>query len=159
MLLHYSDQGQLPGSQRDGSYGSERPSALVLDATGQPRVAGTILGTCSFGGVVMASGSQANGFVARVGRTPLAARTASPAQVALQVFPNPSASASELRVSPLPGPGLTTLRLLNALGRTVHTQTIPVLREAQPPYPRHHHPPVTMCCKPLGPVGLPRAAY
>ena len=76
----------------------------------------------------MASGSQANGFVARVGRTPLAARAASPAQVALQVFPNPSASASELRVSPLPGPGLTTLRLLDALGRTVHTQTIPALR-------------------------------
>jgi hypothetical protein len=128
LLMRYSDQGQLLGSQRDGSYGSERPSALALDPTGQPRVVGTIQGTCSFGGVGIASGSQANGFVARVARTPLAARAASPAQVALQVFPNPSAGASELQVSLLPGAGPTTLRLLDALGRPVHTQTVPALR-------------------------------
>ena len=125
LLLRYSDQGQLLGRQRDGSYGNERTSTLALDPTGQPRVAGTISGTCSFGGVVVASSSQTNGFVARVARTALAAHTGSPAQAALQVFPNPSAGAPELRVRLLPNSGATTLRLLDALGRPVHTQTVP----------------------------------
>lgn len=128
LLLRYSDQGQLLGSQRDGSFGNERPNALAIDPAGQPRIAGNIRGTCSIGGVVVASGSQANGFVARVARTPLAARAASPAQAALQVFPNPSAGVSALQVSLLPGAGPTTLRLLDALGRPVYTQTVPALR-------------------------------
>lgn len=128
LLLRYSAQGQLLGAQRDGSFGDEYPTSLALDATGQPRVAGYFNGTSSFGGTVLATGPRQNGFVARLARTPLATRAVSPAQAALQVFPNPSAGAPELRVNLLPGTGTTTLRLLDALGRPVHTQTIPALR-------------------------------
>ncbi|MBO2010500.1 T9SS type A sorting domain-containing protein [Hymenobacter negativus] len=126
LLLTYSPQGQLLGTQRDGSYGNEYPQALALDPTGQPRVAGYFMGTCSVGGVVVASGPrQSNGFVARLSRTPLATRANSAAAAALQVFPNPSSGGAALQVKLLPGAAPTAIQLLNVLGQSVHQQQVP----------------------------------
>lgn len=124
-VLHYSDQGQLLGAQRDGSYGDEAPFALAIDPTGQPRIAGDITGTCSLGGTVLATGPRQNGFVTRLARTPLATRANSATAAALQVFPNPSGGASALQVSLLPGATPIALRLLNTLGQQVHSQQVP----------------------------------
>jgi len=125
LLLRFTDQGRLLGTQRDGSFGNEYPTALALDPSGQPRVAGYFRGTSSFGGTVLASGPRENGFVARLGRTPLGTRAASAPQAALQVFPNPSAGLETLQVHLLPSAAPTTLRLLNALGQQVHSQAVP----------------------------------
>jgi hypothetical protein len=127
LLLRYSPQGQLLGTQRDGSFGDEYPAALALDPTGQPRVAGYFSGTCSVGGISMASGPrQRNGFVARLSRTPLlATRASSAANAALQVFPNPSSGGNALQVKLLSGPTPATLRLLNVLGQPVYQQRVP----------------------------------
>lgn len=124
-VLDYSDQGQLLGAQRDGSYGDESPYALAIDPNGQPRIAGDITGTCSLGGTVLATGPRQNGFVARLARTPLATRATSAAAAALQVFPNPSTGASALQVNLLPGAAPVTMRLLNTLGQQVHGQVVP----------------------------------
>lgn len=127
LLLSYSPQGQLLGTQRDGSFGGEYPTALTLDPTGQPRVAGYFYGTCSVGGVSMANGPrQPNGFVARLSRTPLlATRASGAAAMALQVFPNPSRGEAALQVKLLPGATPTAVRLLNVLGQSVHQQQVP----------------------------------
>jgi hypothetical protein len=125
LLLRYSDQGQLLGGQRDGSYGIARPYALALDPTGQPVMAGEILGTVSLGGTVLNSGNLANGFVARLARTPLAARAAEETRAALQVYPNPSAGAAALHIGLSPSATPATLRVLNALGQVVRSQPVP----------------------------------
>ena len=127
LLLRYSPQGQLLGAQRDGGFlANEYPSALALDAAGQPRLAGYFTGTASIGGTVLSSApQQKNAFVARLARTPLGARAASAAQAALQVYPNPGTTASALQVHLLPGAAPAILRLLNSLGQQVHGQAVP----------------------------------
>jgi hypothetical protein len=126
LLLSYSSQGQLLGTQRDGSFGDEYPVSLAIDPTGQPRVAGYFNGTGSLGGVVITSGPrQPNGFVARLSRTPLVTRATSAAAAALQVFPNPSSGGAALQVKLLPGAAPTAIRLLNVLGQPVHQQQVP----------------------------------
>lgn len=124
-VLRYSDQGQLLGAQRDGSYGNETPFALAIDPQGQPRIAGDFVGTISLGGTVLASGPRPNSFVTRLAATPLATRNSSAAAVALQVFPNPSAGVAALQISLLPGAAPATLRLLNSLGQQVHGRVVP----------------------------------
>lgn len=127
LLLSYTSQGQLLGTQRDGSFGDEYPSALALDPTGQPRVAGYFIGTCSVAGMTIASGPrQRNGFVARLSRTPLlATRAGSATDAALQVFPNPSSGGAALQVKLLASATPTAVRLLNVLGQPVHQQQVP----------------------------------
>ncbi|MFD2721951.1 T9SS type A sorting domain-containing protein [Hymenobacter monticola] len=123
-LLRYSSQGRLLGAQRDGSYGRVTPYALALDAGGEPRVAGDILGTVSLGGTVLASGSRTNGFVARLSRTPLAA-SRNAAMTTLSVFPNPGKATEGLTVCLEANATPITLCLMNVLGQRVRTQVVP----------------------------------
>ena len=91
-VVRYSGQGQRLGQQAVGGAGSKSISALALDGTGQPRIAGTYSFVATIGSqpVPASVGRFANGYIARLARTPLAVRVAGPAASALQAYPNPA---------------------------------------------------------------------
>ena len=107
------------GPDNDLAYG------LALDAAGLLYLAGAVSGSAPFGTLpALVSAGQTDAFVARLGGTITATRTARTVQP-LAAWPNPVAADRALHLALPAAAGPATLRLYDVAGRLAHTQPVP----------------------------------
>jgi hypothetical protein len=118
-------------AQRGGGAGSDHGFGLVLTGTSL-YLTGGVTPPAAFGSLPIAAGAGSNrvGFLASLNYS-----TGLPAQVAVPLagsylFPNPTHGRAIVQVPAIPGAFVATITLLDALGRTLRTQTAATNAEA-----------------------------
>lgn len=117
LVASYSASGNVRWTQQTSGTGDEIPLTIALDGANHLAVAGLLTGVGQFGAVAITSQSTSTGnaFVAHLGSTITATRTATAAPLTL--YPNPVAATSSVTLPALPtGSQLT---LIDGLGRVV----------------------------------------
>jgi hypothetical protein len=109
--------------QTAGGPGDDFASSLAVDPDGRVYVAGTVAPPATFGALTVASsGSARTSFVGVLAAGPLAASKATPL-VGLELYPNPAHGRATVQVPAVPGAPIATLTVLDAMGRTLRTQS------------------------------------
>lgn len=119
-----SPSGQWLQATRAGGPSNDIASQVAVNAAGTVTVAGICTSPAEFGSTTLTSSSAyAMVFVARLGTTALAARTAAPTDL-FTLAPNPTASLVRL-TWPEASPAARAVQVLDALGREVRRQELP----------------------------------
>jgi hypothetical protein len=115
--------GSFAWATAAGGNGSDRANALTLGA-GTVYVAGQIMPPASFGPIAVASPAGTfTAFLAAIADPTLTAIRPDFTAGSLLVFPNPAHSRATVQVPAVPGVATATITVLDALGRTLRTQT------------------------------------
>ena len=113
------------GAAADIAYGVALGSNSVY-------VTGALHAPASFGPVVISGPSTIwQAYVASLNDATGLATAASGASGALSIFPNPTHGRATIQLPPIPGTFTATLILLDALGRTLRTQTVATNAKAE----------------------------
>ncbi|MDJ0367456.1 hypothetical protein QMK33_20090 [Hymenobacter sp. H14-R3] len=118
LVVSYAADGTLRWTQQSAGTGDEIPTAIALDGTGRPVVAGLLTNQGLFGSTALTSTATTSGsgtpFVAYMGSVITATRVGQ-AAAPLVLYPNPAALATSVTLPALPNG--TQLTLIDGLGR------------------------------------------
>ena len=123
---------QQAGSQPTGAYSQDdaRATSLALGGAGMIYVGGSAYPAAVFGSLTL--GANATGFLATI-QDGTALPTAAPVPLAdLRLFPNPAHGTVTIQLPAISGATMATLTILDALGRTLRTQTAATNAKVEP---------------------------
>ena len=113
-------------AQRAGGTNNDGANALAISGT-SVFITGVVSPPASFGAIPITSVSANSvAFLASLTDPTLTATAASQSSLSFTLSPNPARTAATVQLPAVPGTTTATLTLLDALGRTVRTATLPL---------------------------------
>ena len=121
--------GSCAWAQSAGGTDSDNATSVALSSSGRVYVTGTTTPPAKFGSFALSGASTSIAYLAALGDATLTATTPAANGWAISLVPNPAHGRATIQLPAIPG--TPTLTILDALGRTLRTQTAPTNSEAE----------------------------
>ena len=126
-LTDAGNSASILWAQQAGGLGGDDAKATTLTSTGTVYVGGIVSQPAFFGSQTVTGPANSEvGFLASLADPTLTATTPALRLERLVLSPNPAHGRATVRLPAMPGAALATLTLLDALGRTLRTQSVAI---------------------------------